>query len=356
MSLPIAIYSQIHFEKSALSPAILAGTKQLVVNDMPTMDSVCQIAQQARLWRYVMNASIHFPVESRNAAQRAADYVRSRLGLVFTFLVAGLIVFALYFGWTHRSDEYLTAESGLGYALGIIGASMMLVLLLYPMRKRIRALKWMGSVSGVFRIHMLLGLFGPLAILFHANFGFGALNSAVAMTCMLIVVASGVIGRYLYSRIHMGLYGRKAEVRELIADAETFLSALQHDLSEGQCITSGLRQFEARVHAAQSSFLRSTGAVVTLGVATRSARIRFGSQIRKDIGITARASGWDAVTEKQHLREARVNLKLFFKAIRQAAEYTFYERLFSLWHVLHLPLFVLLGLTAVIHVIAVHLY
>ena len=44
------------------------------------------------------------------------------------------------------------------------------------------------------------------------------------------------------------------------------------------------------------------------------------------------------------------------RTVRRAATLGVYERLFSLWHVLHVPLFVILVLTAIIHVVAVHLY
>jgi hypothetical protein len=42
--------------------------------------------------------------------------------------------------------------------------------------------------------------------------------------------------------------------------------------------------------------------------------------------------------------------------VRRVAGFAFYERLFGLWHVLHVPLFVMLLVTAVAHVVAVHRY
>jgi hypothetical protein len=42
--------------------------------------------------------------------------------------------------------------------------------------------------------------------------------------------------------------------------------------------------------------------------------------------------------------------------VRNTATLGVYERLFALWHVLHVPLFILLVITAIIHVVAVHLY
>jgi len=114
---------------------------------------------------------------------------------LLSVLFAGLMVGLLLLGWWQRDNSYLVAESGPGYALGIIGGSLMLLLLLYPLRKRIRALHGMLSMKFWFRLHMICGLLGPLAILYHANFGLGSINSAVALACMLLVAGSGLIGR-----------------------------------------------------------------------------------------------------------------------------------------------------------------
>jgi hypothetical protein len=43
-------------------------------------------------------------------------------------------------------------------------------------------------------------------------------------------------------------------------------------------------------------------------------------------------------------------------AARRVAEFEACERLFAAWHVLHLPLFVMLVIVGIVHVIAVHVY
>ena len=50
-------------------------------------------------------------------------------------VVAGVLA-AIVAGWLDRGDDGLDPEHGLGYALGIIGGTMMLILLAYPVRKR----------------------------------------------------------------------------------------------------------------------------------------------------------------------------------------------------------------------------
>ena len=152
-----------------------------------------------------------------------------------TVFGAGLVG-VLLIGWLNRDQDYLTPESGLGYWLGIAGAGMMLLLLLYPLRKRLVALRTVGSVAFWFRLHMVLGLIGPALILFHSNFKLGSLNSNVAMVAMLIVATSGIVGRYLYGQIYLGLYGRKAEVRDILADIEIMKHALGDGLPSGDRI------------------------------------------------------------------------------------------------------------------------
>jgi hypothetical protein len=44
------------------------------------------------------------------------------------------------------------------------------------------------------------------------------------------------------------------------------------------------------------------------------------------------------------------------RAAQRAAEFSNYERLFSLWHALHIPFLCMLVITAVAHVVAVHIY
>ena len=50
------------------------------------------------------------------------------------------------------------------------------------------------------------------------------------------------------------------------------------------------------------------------------------------------------------------HISLYIRAVKKAAALAFYERLFSLWHIFHLPLFVLLVVAATVHVFAAHFF
>lgn len=257
--------------------------------------------------------------------------------------VLTLVVAAIVIGWLHRGDDWLDPERGLGYSLGIIGGSLMLLLLAYPIRKRTRtASRAVGSVGFWFRLHMLMGLIGPLAILYHSRFTWGSLNSAFALGAMIIVASSGLIGRFFYSRVHRGYSDRKLEVRALKQEMDQKLAAMQASGENAADLISRIEPFEARAVKAGGNFWSSAGAVIGLGFETRRARRLLAAELPR--GADRRSQRLQALLDD------------YFEAVRRAAEFAFYDRLLRLWHLLHLPLFVLLVAAAVLHIVAVHMY
>ena len=294
---------------------------------------------------------------SMQTGSRPFFQVRRLIARVVPLLVAGAVAALLVFGWLVREEEYLTPKSGLGYWLGIYGSTALLILLIYPLRKRMKATRSLGSIPLWFRLHMLLGIAGPVLIVFHTNFEFGALNSNVALLTMLTVAASGVVGRYLYAKIHMGLYGRKAEAKEILAEAESLRQSLGHELEAANYIAEELTSFSRRVIAKQAiglfSSLRS-GAI--LSVQARVMQARLLAEARRLIRVEGKRRGWPWRERRQRLACISEIVRLYFTAVLKAAKFAFFERLFALWHVLHLPLFFLMLLAVLVHIWAVHHY
>jgi len=114
------------------------------------------------------------------AADRVPSTVkvpRLRWPIVWTIVIAALLAWG-----THAHlERYITPQRGLGYALGITGGSMMVLLLVYSARKRVSWLRWLGGIPAWFEFHMVLGIVGPILVLFHCNFSLGATNSNVAL-------------------------------------------------------------------------------------------------------------------------------------------------------------------------------
>ena len=274
-----------------------------------------------------------------------------RLGVLLSYVAVSIL---LYLGWTQRGEQYLTAESGLGYALGIIGGSMMLLLLLYPLRKKARFMRHAGPVKFWFRMHMTFGVVGPVGILYHCDFQLGSLNSNVALFCMLTVASSGLIGRYLYMRIHKGLYGSKASLGELRRDAQTLKEELVGRIAFAPQLLERLDAFETQTLCEGVSLAKRVTRKLTLGFRLWRTRLALRHLIHEEISKHAGNCTDDELRTLRRSLNLHVNARL--ESVRQVAGFSFYEKLFSAWHVLHFPLFLMLVLSGIVHVIAVHAY
>lgn len=289
-----------------------------------------------------------------NAAAEATQALPGRrpapvtVGQVSLALAAALLVV----GWVSPLRDYLSPRSGLGYWLGIVGGSLMLALLVYPARKRMPSLAFLGSNKAWFQIHMVFGVAGPLCVLYHCCYRLGATNSNVALVSMLIVAGSGLVGRYLYGRIHHGLYGRKATLEDLRGEADRLKG-------EGAATARLLPEFAARLDVAEKRIANGIPLIpnaVSAIVLFRIGRLRMRGYVHR----TLRGAAAHSLTIAEHRRSFTVAADRYadarLTAARRVAEFHSCEQLFGLWHVLHLPLFGMLFVAGIVHVVAVNVY
>jgi len=277
----------------------------------------------------------------------------SRTGATIGYALAALAILA---GWLARDSLPLDAGEGLGYLLGIIGGSLMLILLLYTVRKRIRFLRRFGPIKYWFRIHMMLGIVGPTLILYHSNFNVGSLNSKVALYCTLLVAGSGVVGRYLYAQIHQGLYGRKASLAKLTAQLQSSSDQLATQNGLIDEIRERLIELGKEAMQPPATLFQSLAQPVSLGIRTRWLYHRLGWIARKELIARSMTSEAVAAHQERLLATTRRFLKQHLAEARQVAQFGFYERLFSWWHIVHVPFFLMMVLAGFVHVLAVHMY
>lgn len=108
--------------------------------------------------------------------------------------------------WIAGRIKLYTPSSDFGYYLGLVGSIFMVTLLLYPLRKRLQILQRVGDLRYWFKVHMFLGIAGPVLVLYHSTLKVGSLNAAVAFYSML-VVAFGATGRRRSGLIVSGSLG-----------------------------------------------------------------------------------------------------------------------------------------------------
>ena len=102
------------------------------------------------------------------------------------------------------------AGTDLAVNCGYVGSILMLVSILYAPLRRLRVFRRIASNTMWFDFHMMAGTMGPMFIVLHTALKLDNWVSA-AFWSMIVVVVSGVIGRYLYTQVPDLLNGRELE-------------------------------------------------------------------------------------------------------------------------------------------------
>jgi len=134
--------------------------------------------------------------------------LRGNIELWLAFITCAVIAagYGLIVVWT---QEVPAASELFGHTLGIVGFILMLLTeTLYSIRKRSRIA--MGRMSTWLKFHIYMGLVGPFMVLLHSSWKFNGLAGATTLLTAIIVF-SGFIGRYIFTRIPRTLDGMEIE-------------------------------------------------------------------------------------------------------------------------------------------------
>lgn len=277
--------------------------------------------------------------------------VRGERDLALYLLITFLVVIA----WWISRQGWFTAGSDTGYWLGVAGGVAMLLLFLYPLRKRVRWLSSVGRTQHWFVAHMVLGVTGPWLILVHSTFHARSLNAEVALNSMLVVAASGVIGRFLYVRVHRGLQGQRRTLAELHETLGLEEDAVASKLRFSDPTRRALADFHAEALKALDGRV-SAGAALKLSLRRFSVERHAAALAYRDLAQYGQAHAWSAQDLRMRERRARHWIRRYLEAVVAVAQFATIDRLFSLWHVLHVPFVYIMIVTAIAHVVAVHMY
>jgi len=287
--------------------------------------------------------------ENDGSTKTLTQIIKAPIVFLHEHLFSISLITILLYGWSRRDDNYLSAENGAGYILGIVGGSLMLILILYPISKRTALLKRLLPMRFWFGMHMLFGIIGPAMILFHSNFHIGSMNSTIALISMLLVAGSGLIGRYIYTKVHHGLYGKRISLEGLKQELETKHTELLRIYKLDENLNNRLTKMENRLLQNYTGVMTSMLHVILLTIDGRLLKHRIMRLLKSSIKNNTSLAVPDIKITRKFINRYTV-------ALRKIAVLRIFERLFSFWHLLHLPLFIMMIITAVVHIFAVHMY
>lgn len=263
-------------------------------------------------------------------------------GVLALINIAGLPYYVLSAGERLRSPLHpLLRPSGLvGQSAGVLALLIFAFLWLYPLRKKYRWLAFTGPVARWLDVHILAAIGMPLLLGIHASWRFDGVIG-LGYFAMMVVWASGIVGRYLYVRIPRGRTGVASTRDEVAAERRTLLTDI--------AAATGLDPFEVEqalavdARGGGNSLWRTLVHLVADDVVRWRLRRRFRARLAQ------------ARTAAPHGAELEQVLALAAREVSLSQQLRMLDatnRVFRLWHVAHRP-FALTALVAVVIHVAV---
>jgi hypothetical protein len=235
-------------------------------------------------------------------------------------------------GWyVYQAQRGVPSPGGLfGHALGIVGFLLMLSTeMLYSLRKRVRAFAF-GQTSTWLQVHIFTGIVGSYLVLLHTGGKFGGLAGVLTLLTV-IVVASGFVGRYIYTAVPRTLDG----VEVAVLDLEAQIKAADRQLQ-----ALGIRRL-GKMPLSYVTALPQRGWMLVLG--RHYLRWRQQRRLRRALRELG-AAGEAKAAQLQELLTAR------YRLLMQVHSLAGTRRLLAVWHLVHIPLGGALFMLAFIHI------
>ena len=237
------------------------------------------------------------------------------------------------------SHSFFKPSGSIGHGLGILGTLMMIFgVAVYMIRKRTRKLFHFGYLTNWLEFHIFLCTLGPVFVLFHTAFKFGGIV-AVSFWSMVAVVASGVIGRFIYIQIPRSIQGQELDFKDIQKMDEELSVRLSSEYKlSASLIDSFEHHFKLQKYAGLS-FSKSFNVMLADYFALR----KLIPQLKKSLhesGIT----NTHAIKEIIKLFKAKITLTRRIGLLRTM------QRLFNYWHIVHLPFAIIMLVIMIVHV------
>lgn len=217
----------------------------------------------------------------------------------------------------HPHYDWFKPSGAFGHGLGIVGTLLIAFgVAIYIARKKYGFMERQLRLKYLLEFHIFLCTLGPIMVLFHTSFKFGGIVS-ISFWSMVAVVASGVIGRYIYNQIPRTVQGK-----------EIGLEKLQEQQQHMQLNLRTAGYFNAEELGVLDAIKDNQRAHLQQAVTLLKKKNQNAATIR---------------AVKKVLREER-------RLSRRIRNYNRMEQLFKYWHVAHKPFALIMLIFALVHV------
>lgn len=235
------------------------------------------------------------------------------------------------------SDLHIWFRPGarVGLLNGVIGTVLMVVMLVYSVRKWAGQAPSLGAPEWWLRFHQVCGIMGPVFIILHSGIQWPSGLVAVGFWCMLLVALSGIFGRYLFGHFPKAVADKSNAMRHVRRQL--------HDLRDRLVAETGETEDGDLVHAVQLSRSIDDRPNTLLGLALLDLEVAR----RKE---HVRVLIWRSRLKPPVKRAATRALTRQLDLAKSIASWNVARRLFRYWHLFHEPLAVAMYGIIVFHV------
>lgn len=248
----------------------------------------------------------------------------------------------------HPLHRLLRPSGRVGIGFGVFSTALLAAIYVYPLRKRWGWLRKIGTTRHWLNFHIVMGLAVPLLVCLHSAFKFRGL-AGMACWIMLAVVASGIVGRYLYAQIP-----RSRKDAELsLAELQKMNTQLGLDLRSQHLIAEEIWQPLVtpmrREEALKMPLATALGRMLVLDLARP---FRMAALRRRALSRWERVATLGGLLASSHPDLERI-VELARRQSWLTAKICFLDRagqIFKMWHVVHRPFSYAFLLLLAIHI------
>jgi hypothetical protein len=240
----------------------------------------------------------------------------------------------------HHSDYRLLRPAGkLGLIYGIAGASMMVIMLIYTVRKRTRVLGQRPRLRSYLNFHIYLGIMGPLLVTLHTSFKVNGLV-AISYWSMIAVALSGFFGRFLYQQIPRNINDQELSLKQIEDSIQRTSVELKERGKIYEDANNALNSLLNKVYSrGRKGAISAILYLMILNVFSPYLRSKFRRKVRRIIPIkTVQYNELFKIARRQSI--LRMQLSILSDV----------QKMFHYWHVIHKPFAIIMYIIMVIHI------
>jgi hypothetical protein len=278
------------------------------------------------------------------------NYTVHKIYVSSFFVIGGIVTILLAInGYEYYSttleERFFDAQHNIlkpsgdwGHGFGIVGTLMMIAgVSIYMARKRFRILFNFGYLKHWLELHIFLCTVGPVLVLYHTAFKFGGIVS-ISFWSMVLVVLSGVVGRFIYVQIPRTIQGHEMGINAINDLRENLANKVKSTVDFDKDTLFKFNKLTSVERYKEITFIKAL-LYILIDPFRRWVTLR---KIKKNL----KRANFPKDERKYIINSAKNEIVL----MKRIGLLRTFHKLFHYWHIAHLPFALIMFVIMLVHV------